>query len=120
MSEKRKPRRVWSVVAVVLGLAVFGFGYWMAFLSVYLKLGPSDYLGRVALQADLLKVLYLLLGGFSLYAVGAYLFGGWKKQPVVVAPLVPANVVVVKVRCLTCRQLNDEEAKYCNQCGHVV
>ena len=27
---------------------------------------------------------------------------------------------VIKVRCRSCRMLNDETAKFCNQCGAVV
>lgn len=32
----------------------------------------------------------------------------------------PGAVQVVKVRCRACQQLNDEAAKFCNQCGGKV
>jgi hypothetical protein len=112
----RPTRRVVGVVAVMLGLAVFAFGCWMVFDLSYQITRESR---ASSFHYNLFRIFYGLLGGFALYAVGSYLVRSSRKPPSASGPA-PAPVVVVKMRCLTCRQLNDEDSKFCKQCGHVV
>ncbi|MEO2092069.1 MAG: hypothetical protein ABGY75_21660 [Gemmataceae bacterium] len=117
-------RRVIGTVAVLLGIGLFTFGYWMAFEATSLRTARSGYFERIAFQADVLRSVYLLLGGFALYATGSYLFRSLTRPTPAAAPppVEPATAekVVVKLRCLSCRQLNDDDASYCKQCGHAV
>ena len=111
-----------GVLPVAIGL--FAFGYWMAFEAASLRSVRSGYFERLTLQADALRAAYLLLGGFALYATGSYLFRSLTRPAPATAPPpaepATAEKVVVKLRCLSCRQLNDDDASYCKQCGHAI
>jgi ABC-type Na+ efflux pump permease subunit len=116
-------RQVLGLVAVLLGIGLFTFGYWMAFGVTPLTVYRSNSVERLTLLADAIRAAYFLLGGYALYATGSYLFYSLTRTPKVKAkPTEPAAVgnVVIKIRCLTCRQLNQEYATFCQQCGQAV
>ena len=108
-------RRVVGIIAVVLGVSLFGFGYWIAFESAYLIGGSVR--SAFPTRVDLFRIVYLLLGGFALYAVGSYLVRSLRLRSTATPT---SETIVVRMRCQTCRQLNDEDAKYCKQCGQVI
>lgn len=116
-------RQVMGTFAVLLGVGLFAFGYWMAFGVTPLKVYRSNSVERLMLLADALRAAYFLLGAYALYATGSYLFYSLTRTPTVKAkptePAVAKNVVI-KIRCLTCRQLNQEYAAFCQRCGQAV
>jgi hypothetical protein len=119
----RVTRRVLGLIAVLLGIGLFTFGYWMAFGVTPLTVYRSSSVERLVLLADAIRAAYFLLGGYALYATGSYLFYSLTRTPKgKVKPVEPAAAsnVVIKIRCLTCRQMNQEYAAFCQQCGQAV
>lgn len=120
---RKLARQVLGLAAVLLGIGLFTFGYWMAFGVTPLTVYRSNSVERLTLLADAIRAAYFLLGAYALYATGSYLFYSLTRTPKVKArptePAAAANVVI-KIRCLTCRQLNQEYAAFCQQCGQAV
>jgi hypothetical protein len=120
-----------AAACFVVGLGLMAYGGWHVHQAGRGTDQRVKQLGVTGPADDLLlrieKMTYLLLAGNGLIAVGYFLGRRPSKpaaaadyDPVLVAQPVPPPPPLIKVRCLGCRSLNDEVARFCNQCGQPV
>jgi hypothetical protein len=88
---------------------------------VWLAAGPEPFKAAYEYVTGLNGwVLLCLLAGVCIFVVGFYLLKTISPAIGPVSGPAPGRALQGKALCAKCRALNDERAKFCNQCGAAL